>query len=218
MNENTHIQNLIDKFLEASTTEAEEKELADYFASCENVPPQWQDLAVMFVGFASAKGGVKPTKKQKPKVRKLLWLSAAASVAILLGVSFLFRSDDAEPVFAPIPWREFVLEASVVLPGTQSLSEKNEKPEYCEKKENNAVQADLKNSKTNRKSLVSAKKAELEDAILTTEEIFRNGVAAIEDDKLREEVEMLSLEYELKAIKEEADRFVEEQNTIIVSL
>lgn len=96
MNENTHIQNLIDKFLTASTTEAEERELADFFASCENVPPQWEDLAIMFGGFRAEKANVSlPKKSKKIPVVRLAWM-AAASVALWLGISFFMGSSDAE--------------------------------------------------------------------------------------------------------------------------
>lgn len=96
MNENTHIQNLIDKFLTASTTEAEERELADFFASCENVPPMWQDLAIMFGGFRTEKANISiPENNKKIPVVRLAWM-AAASVALWLGISFFMGSSDAD--------------------------------------------------------------------------------------------------------------------------
>ncbi len=154
MNDNTHIQNLIDKFLEASASEAEERELQEYFANLTEIPPEWEDLAIMLGGFARKKVCISSTKKQKPKVLKLLWLSAA-SVAILLGIRFFMGAD-------------------------------TNKTEVSEPK--------------------------------TTLEIFQQGVAEIEDDELREEVERLMLEYDVMALEEEADKFVEDQNTFIVSL
>ncbi|WP_264522077.1 hypothetical protein [Flavobacterium sp. N1994] len=82
------IEKLIEKYFEAETSIAEEKELKEYFASSDVAPPlkQYQPLF----------GYVVQTKQEQfnatiplntKKRNSVVWLSVAASVVVLLGVS-----------------------------------------------------------------------------------------------------------------------------------
>ncbi|MCQ2256321.1 MAG: DUF4974 domain-containing protein [Bacteroidaceae bacterium] len=52
MNNNIkHIKELLDKFMSAQTTEAEEQELSDYFANNKDIPAEWKAYSVLFGSF-----------------------------------------------------------------------------------------------------------------------------------------------------------------------
>ena len=53
MNNNNikHIKELLDKFMSAQTTEAEEQELSDYFANNKDIPAEWESYSVLFGSF-----------------------------------------------------------------------------------------------------------------------------------------------------------------------
>lgn len=52
MNNNIkHIKELLDKFMSAQTTEAEEQELSDYFANNKDIPTEWKAYSVLFGSF-----------------------------------------------------------------------------------------------------------------------------------------------------------------------
>lgn len=48
---NNRIKELLDKFMSAQTTEAEEQELSDYFANNKDVPTEWKAYSVLFGSF-----------------------------------------------------------------------------------------------------------------------------------------------------------------------
>ena len=84
------IDTLLNRFLSAQTTEAEEQTLADYFQNAESVPEEWQPYRELFLSFltdayeltdnelAALTAEPAPTKR---KVRPLYWLGAAAACA-----------------------------------------------------------------------------------------------------------------------------------------
>ena len=99
------IDTLLNRFLNAQTTEAEEQALADYFQSAESVPEEWQPYRELFLSFqtdayeltdnelAALTAELQPAKR---KVRPLYWLSAAAAVAaILLVIGSIMLHNDA---------------------------------------------------------------------------------------------------------------------------
>lgn len=52
MNNNIkHLKELLDKFMSAQTTEAEEQELSDYFANNKDIPAEWKAYSVLFGSF-----------------------------------------------------------------------------------------------------------------------------------------------------------------------
>ena len=50
-NDIKHIKELLDKFMSAQTTEAEEQELSDYFANNKDIPTEWKAYSVLFGSF-----------------------------------------------------------------------------------------------------------------------------------------------------------------------
>ena len=94
------IEILLEKYFEAETSIAEEKELRFYFSSSD-VAQHLQQYQSLFVHFNEAKEEqFKATIPLKTKKRKYVaWLSVAASVAILLGVgSFIYLNNEQNAV------------------------------------------------------------------------------------------------------------------------
>lgn len=50
-NDIKHIKELLDKFMSAQTTEAEEQELSDYFVNNKDIPAEWKSYSVLFGSF-----------------------------------------------------------------------------------------------------------------------------------------------------------------------
>lgn len=93
MEEKKYIQSLLDKFLEGNTTETEERLLSDYFSSDNDIPAEWQEYVIFFRGFKN----YKPVTQSKS--HKRIWLSAAASIAILIGIGItLYPKLDSETI------------------------------------------------------------------------------------------------------------------------
>jgi hypothetical protein len=90
MKSREQIADLVEKFLDGRTTNAEERELYAWFSS-EDVPDEWSDLKAMFAWYDE--GMPEPTQSQqavKPRSRRSMWLtlgsvaSVAASVALVI--------------------------------------------------------------------------------------------------------------------------------------
>ncbi|MBP5732160.1 MAG: hypothetical protein J6W50_05580, partial [Bacteroidaceae bacterium] len=90
---NDKISQLIERFLNAQTTEAEEQTLADYFQSAESVPEEWQPVRELFLSFQTdaydltdAELAAMETEPAAPrrKIAPLYWFAAAAACAALL--------------------------------------------------------------------------------------------------------------------------------------
>ncbi|MBR1917254.1 MAG: hypothetical protein IJ832_05380 [Bacteroidaceae bacterium] len=111
------IDTLLNRFLSAQTTEAEEQMLADYFQSTESVPEEWQPYRELFLSFGSSDYDLTdeelaaltaepaPTKR---KVRPLYWLGAAAAVAAILLVigSTMLRNEATHQTIAKTDTQE----------------------------------------------------------------------------------------------------------------
>ena len=83
------IEKLLEKYFEASTTVAEEKELRDYFAQ-DQVAPDLEQYRPMFNYFSIAKEE-QFTKQVPLNTRKKInygWISAAAAVVLAFGIYF----------------------------------------------------------------------------------------------------------------------------------
>lgn len=50
-NDIKHIKELLDKFMSAQTSEADEKELSDYFVNNKDIPAEWKSYSVLFGSF-----------------------------------------------------------------------------------------------------------------------------------------------------------------------
>lgn len=89
------IKQLVERFLEGRTTNAEEHELYEWFATAD-VPEEWSDLKAMFAWYAAGM----PEESAAPARRKLrpasvLWLGWAAGVAAVVAIAVLiFREDE----------------------------------------------------------------------------------------------------------------------------
>ena len=98
-----NIEKLLEKYLDAETTIAEEKELKNYFLSG-NVAPHLQEYESLF-GYFSASKNERFTKTIQLKSRKLnwKWLSVAASIVLLVSVYTGYQNNQerkAEKVMA----------------------------------------------------------------------------------------------------------------------
>lgn len=91
------IEKLLDKYFDAETSTAEERELKIYFAS-PDVAPHLEQYRPMFGYFAQA--GTQQFEKQIPlktKRRYTGWISVAASVVVMLGMfTFLNREQPSQ--------------------------------------------------------------------------------------------------------------------------
>lgn len=83
-----HIKNLLEKYLQATTTLAEERALKDYFSGNE-VAPELEQYAPMFRYFSKSKEE-RYTKPLSFKSNAVMykWASIAAAVALLAGIYF----------------------------------------------------------------------------------------------------------------------------------
>ncbi|MFP9098590.1 hypothetical protein ACLI09_06005 [Flavobacterium sp. RHBU_24] len=80
------IEKLIEKYLEAETTTAEERELKQYFAQAD-VAPQLQHYTAMFAYFKQeATGSFTKQMPLKRKINYTRWVPAAASVVLVAGM------------------------------------------------------------------------------------------------------------------------------------
>lgn len=86
--ESDRIEKLLEKYFEATTTSAEEKELKAYFAQ-DTVAPHLEQYAPMFTYFSKAKEE-RFTRQVSLKTRRYIyqWISVAAVAVIALGVFF----------------------------------------------------------------------------------------------------------------------------------
>jgi hypothetical protein len=91
------IEKLLEKYFEAETSIAEEKELKDYFASSD-VAQHLEQYKPIFGYAVQAKqerfNAVIPLKAKKRN--RVVWLSVAASVAVLLGVGLFTIKSEAD--------------------------------------------------------------------------------------------------------------------------
>lgn len=86
--ESVNIEKLLEKYFEATTTAAEEKQLKEYFTQGD-VAPHLEQYAPMFSYFSVAKEE-RYTRQVSLKTRRYIyqWISVAAVAVIALGVFF----------------------------------------------------------------------------------------------------------------------------------
>jgi len=92
------IRHLLTLYDEAQTTDAEEQELAEYFASSQEVPEDMMYYMALFKAMSTTH--VPSIKKKRKPVRKSIWpwIASAASVIIIIGVTLLYnKKDKTEP-------------------------------------------------------------------------------------------------------------------------
>lgn len=92
------IEILIEKYFQGETSIAEEKELRSYFSS-QNVAPHLEQYKAMFGYFTEAKQQeFKQEIPQQAKKQKVMWLSIAASIVVLLGMVAFFMINTNQTV------------------------------------------------------------------------------------------------------------------------
>ena len=92
-----YIESLVEKFLEGRTTNTEERELYEWFATAD-VPDKWSDLKAMFAWYAAGMPEQKAPAEPKPRMtphRK--WWIAAATAACAAIVVVLLPNGKTEP-------------------------------------------------------------------------------------------------------------------------
>jgi hypothetical protein len=94
--ESNRIENLLEKYFDGETSITEENELKKYFSSS-NVAPNLEQYKPLFVFFIENK---KETLTKKINListkRNITWLSIAASIVILLGVSIYINANEVK--------------------------------------------------------------------------------------------------------------------------
>ncbi len=90
------IEILLEKYFQGETSIAEEKELRSYFSN-QNVAPHLEQYRAMFGFFTQAKQQ-EFTKEipLKTKKSKIMWLSIAATIVVMLGLSTFYMLNDDE--------------------------------------------------------------------------------------------------------------------------
>lgn len=92
------IEILIEKYFQGETSIAEEKELRSYFSS-PNVAPHLEQYKAMFGYFTEAKQQeFKQEIPQQTRKQKVMWLSIAASIVVLLGMITFFMINTNQSV------------------------------------------------------------------------------------------------------------------------
>jgi len=82
------IEQLLEKYFEAETSIAEENELKEYFTSSDVAPPLEQYKSIFGYAVQAKQEQFSATNPLQTKKRKsVVWISVAASVVVLLGVS-----------------------------------------------------------------------------------------------------------------------------------
>ncbi len=88
--EKQYIQQLLDRYMAAETTQEEEALLADYFCTHHDVPAEWRTFSILFRGLRQGKAQEAP--RRKPTL--LRWSAAAAVVVVAMGAGLLFLPSD----------------------------------------------------------------------------------------------------------------------------
>ena len=112
-----YIESLVEKFLEGHTTNAEERELYEWFATAD-VPDKWSDLKAMFAWYAEGMPEQVAPAEPKPRmtIRRRWRIAVATAVAACTAVVVvLLPHDESEPQMNNINIYEgsYIVEAGV---------------------------------------------------------------------------------------------------------
>ncbi|MCE2611850.1 hypothetical protein LVD13_02620 [Flavobacteriaceae bacterium D16] len=133
--ESVNIEKLLEKYFEATTTAAEEKQLKEYFTQGD-IAPHLEQYAPMFSYFSLAKEE-RFTRQVSLKTRRYIyqWISVAAVAVIALGVFFgRDYQEQKEAEFAYLETRKaLTLLAENLDRGTQKVAYLNEFEEAKQK-------------------------------------------------------------------------------------
>ena len=75
---------MLDRFLDGTTTEQEERQLTNFFSAAADVPEDWKAYAILFKGFQQCTD----TNNRAKRLPLKRWFSIAASLLIILGFSW----------------------------------------------------------------------------------------------------------------------------------
>lgn len=122
--EKQYIQQLLDRYMAAETTQEEEALLADYFCTHHDVPAEWRTFSILFRGLRQGKAQEAPRRKPT-----LLRWSAVAVVVVAMGAGLLFLPSDHSGVAPTKPVAVAVHPAQPTVapqPEPQAQSERHE--------------------------------------------------------------------------------------------
>lgn len=123
--EKQYIQQLLDRYMAAETTQEEEALLADYFCTHHDVPAEWRTFSILFRGLRQGKAQEAP--RRKPTL--LRWSAAAAVVVVAMGAGLFFLPSDHSGVAPTKPVAVAVQPAQPTVapqPEPQAQSERHE--------------------------------------------------------------------------------------------
>lgn len=91
-----NVSRYVERFLAGETTSAEERALYDYF-SHGHIPAELESYREMFAWYGSlSQAPAAPGPIRLPRLRRWQWTGVAATVALLLGLGFVFRMQTAD--------------------------------------------------------------------------------------------------------------------------
>lgn len=102
MNNQRHIEQLIQKFLDGRTTNAEEQELYRWFSETD-VPQEWAELKAMFAWYSAGMPESEieesvPAATRRPRtMRWAIGWSIAAAIAVAVGISLWPTKESTPP-------------------------------------------------------------------------------------------------------------------------
>lgn len=134
MREHKHIYDLVDKFLEGRTSNAEERELYAWFRENE-VPAEWQELKAMFEWYDAGMPEInnahsgqlseqpmpvtQHTATSRPRRRVRMWLTGAAITAAASIAALLWLTPTTPTI--DIYEGSYIIEAGVMCDNSESI-------------------------------------------------------------------------------------------------
>jgi len=92
MNEKEYIQILLDRYMDADTTEEEELFLSDYFSFHQDIPTEWRSYSILFRGLRQC-GQRKVLLKKTPVLRWSVMAAAIIATIAIASLLFLHREE-----------------------------------------------------------------------------------------------------------------------------
>lgn len=176
MTKRQDIQQMLDRFLDGTTTEQEERQLTNFFSAAADVPEDWRAYAILFKGFQQS-SDTDSHAKILPLKR---WLSIAASLLIILGLSwYQFALKPTMPT-APTDTESKGLTQSVEAAISEDMSHTKDQPVAEKSLAQMQPRSSIKKTK--------AKAAELSSEELTT--------AAVADEDVPQDAVLIDIDIE----------------------
>ncbi|MBQ2163634.1 MAG: hypothetical protein II445_03905, partial [Muribaculaceae bacterium] len=99
MNDQQYIESLLDLFMQGSTTLEQERELSNYFAHAQSIPPEWEPYKEMMAYFDDGMPVItEPVKRRR--FAPVWWtaIATAAVVTIIIAVAPQLSRDPIQRV------------------------------------------------------------------------------------------------------------------------